>query len=138
MVQIHTGFLNRASCRKGGRNEVGFLAQANILMEKMKLTNLNPESRVKQCHRMELKIQVFNSSRYPRTSKMHSHTEELRNYTGDICYGEIDTHTYIYIYIYIIVDSFLVAVVKPFKITNERVVEVKQYHFKKICKTTEF
>ena len=56
---------------------------------------------------MELKIQVFNSSRYPRTSKMHSHTEELRNYTGDICYGEIDIYIYIYIYIYLYIYIYI-------------------------------
>ena len=98
--------------------EADFLEPVNILMEKMSLKNLNPESRVKQCHQIRLKNQVFYSSRYPRTSKMNSYTLDFRNCIGDVCYGEIA--------VYVIVDNFPMAMVRPLKITNKSVLEVDE------------
>ena len=84
-------------------------------MEKMKLKNLN-HKRVKQCHQIRLKNQVFYSSRYPRTSKMNSYTVEFRNCIGDVCE----------IAIYVLVDNFPMEMVKPFKIANKSVLDVDE------------
>ena len=92
-----------------------FLEAVNLLIRNMGSQALTGESTVKQCHRMQIKQQVFYSSCYPRTSVMNSHTVEFKNCSGSLFYGEVVT--------YVIVNKFPIAIVRPYKVTDKCVLE---------------
>ena len=69
--------------------EADFLEPVNLLMTRLGLKTLEPDSTIKQCHRMQVKSQVFQSSRYSRISVTNSYTVEFRHCDGYVCYGEV-------------------------------------------------
>ena len=85
-------------------------------MKKMGFKAIEPESKVEQCHRIQVHHQVFYSSRYPRTSVMNSYTVEFKAGDGDVWFGEV--------VIYVIVNNVPLAIVRPFKVTDKSVLKV--------------
>ena len=85
-------------------------------MKKMGFKAIEPESKVKQCHRIQVHHQVFYSSCYPRTSVMNSYTVEFKAGDSDVWFGEV--------VIYVIVDMVPLAIVRPFIVTDKSVFKV--------------
>ena len=93
-----------------------FLGPVNLLMKKMGFKAIEPGSKVKQCHRIQVHHQVFYSSRYPRTSVMNLYTVAFKAGDGDVWFGEV--------VIYVIVNNVPLAIVRPFKVTDKSVLKV--------------
>ena len=66
-----------------------FLGPVNLLMKKVGFKAIEPESKVKQCHRGQWHHRVFYSSCYPRTSVMNSYIVEFKAGDGDVWFGEV-------------------------------------------------